>query len=757
MWNVRWWLKNFVVLLLLQTLSQYKICAQKTWDGGGGDSLWNNPLNWQPDGIPAATDTVILNNQWVPYGYNVYFPQGMVSSYAFSLTIEPKKDHQISIVLPSTNSGVPGLTLYSMDTALILNERSTFINASGATAGNAVQLTGKMCIKNGGRYIHQTLRGNALLISNLVASLETSKGIFEFNVPGSSAYTLSASGRTFGTLILNSQIDSRKTYTASGNNQLTIRGDLLINEQATLSSSLINNIVINGNVTIKGRLHLNPISADSIGRCLETIGNNNIIEVSGQFNQGIHFRKWLVSGTYKILNSTVNIDHAVGKIHVQTGTSIDLNNSIIKGIGELVADSNTSFLSSATSIIATDIEANIQTQYLNIHPLTSFTCYGNIIQSTGNRFPPIISKLIVDKIQNDIHLSKPLTISDSLCLLNGKIISNATSSITIMGYCNWGNEKSYFTGRIIHKSKAPKLYFPIGTSKDYTPLCIMRLTEASRNYELMSDSLSPTLFSYSYMHPIKERNNSFCWLLKSHPISEVNEQAQLFAKKDRFSQYDCIVGLDTLINQWKLVSKPTFNDSSLIVALDSSTSKTFTLGKLFPQILPLSTIYLQKKTKNQELYLSWKVDDDENAVYYVIEQSTNGTVFQVLDTINSIKYKGSYSYTKSIKLSHAYYSYYRITGVDIDGRLFKSNIIAEKNKLLLVKPFPNPTNDWLYVKSPEKIKRVSIIHTLGEKISPYYLLHEEEIEVDVHGLKPGNYLLVIEHALGISTFRFMKY
>ncbi|MFP3435135.1 hypothetical protein SB781_35830, partial [Paraburkholderia sp. SIMBA_061] len=24
-----------------------------TWDGGGSDNLWSNPVNWDPDGVPA--------------------------------------------------------------------------------------------------------------------------------------------------------------------------------------------------------------------------------------------------------------------------------------------------------------------------------------------------------------------------------------------------------------------------------------------------------------------------------------------------------------------------------------------------------------------------------------------------------------------------------------------------------------------------------------------------------------------------------
>jgi hypothetical protein len=32
----------------------------RTWDGGGGDSSWTTPANWNPDGVPVAGDNVLV-------------------------------------------------------------------------------------------------------------------------------------------------------------------------------------------------------------------------------------------------------------------------------------------------------------------------------------------------------------------------------------------------------------------------------------------------------------------------------------------------------------------------------------------------------------------------------------------------------------------------------------------------------------------------------------------------------------------------
>lgn len=755
MWNKTWWLKSLVVLLLLHTAPESKIWGQKKWDGGGNDSLWNNPLNWHPDGIPTSSDTVILNNEWITSSYPVYFAPGMVTSHAFSLNIEPAAGSQISLNLPNTNTGVPGLTLYAVDTALVINNGSVFYNASGATAGNAIQLNGKLIIKNGGKYVHQTQRGNALLIANLVSSPETQKGIFELNVPGNSAYTLSASGRIFGSLVLSGQNNSRKTYTSSGSNQLTIRGDLLINEQATFSSSLTHNIIVSGDMTIKGRLYINPISSDTVGRCLVTNGTNNTIEISGQLNQGPHFRKWLFAGNYQLLYSTLNIDHAEGKIQVQSSSTVDLGNSMIRGAGEFIADSNSSFLSSAICIIGSDTAANIQTERLKLHPAINFTCYGSKSQTTGNRFPTIINKLKIEKPQGNLFLSKSIILSDSLLFKNGKLISIDTSSIYILRYCNIGNEKSYFTGRIIHLSTSPDLFFPLGKGDLFAPIEITRQTEAGQTYEIAVDSLSPTLLTYSTLSPIQQLSNSVYWTIKIHQESKLKEQAQLIFKKQTYGQSDCIASLDNLTTQWKLAVGLTSNESQLIASIDSSSTQLFALGKLYPTVLPLSAIKLQKFKNEQEITLTWTVDDDENAVFYLIEYSKNGINFQTLDTITSIKKMGRFTYTKKIKPVHTN-CFFRIKGINIDGRGIISNIIALQQQPEKAQLFPNPSRDALYLQTNESIKKLSLLYPHGEMKPVLYEVNREIHTINVKELKAGYYILVIDYSNRRTTLPFVK-
>src|SRR4051812_16373652 len=47
--------------MLFEALEPRQLLAAIFWDGGGGDLLWHNPLNWSGDVLPGADDDVMLN------------------------------------------------------------------------------------------------------------------------------------------------------------------------------------------------------------------------------------------------------------------------------------------------------------------------------------------------------------------------------------------------------------------------------------------------------------------------------------------------------------------------------------------------------------------------------------------------------------------------------------------------------------------------------------------------------------------------
>ena len=53
--------------MILAIFSGHNAKAQISWDGGGGNTLWSNPLNWSGDVLPTSGQTVTINNAAVDW------------------------------------------------------------------------------------------------------------------------------------------------------------------------------------------------------------------------------------------------------------------------------------------------------------------------------------------------------------------------------------------------------------------------------------------------------------------------------------------------------------------------------------------------------------------------------------------------------------------------------------------------------------------------------------------------------------------
>lgn len=734
------------------------IYSQKKWDGGGGDSLWNNPYNWQPVGVPEGGDTVVLDNQWILSNYHVLLPDSMVAANAYSIRIQPANSYQINLIIPSTNTAAPALTLGALDTAIFIGEGGTLLNNSGANAGNTILITGKFKIENGGKYVHQTLRGNALLISNLVTGADTRKGIFEFNVPGNSAYTISASGRTFGSLVLNGQNTTRKTYSSSGSNKLTIEGDFIIHEQAGYSSSLTNNISIGGDLIIKGRLLINPVSGDTTGRCLESTGANQLMSITGIFNQGVHFRKWMITGNYRIENSIINIEHPNGLFHITPGSYIDMGTSIIKGAGKVKVDSNTNIATSARTIIGIDSMSNIQTEQLDIYQKVGFVCYGPITQSTGERFPSSISRLQLTKSKEKLRLTKSITVQDSLLLSKGIITLPDTAAITIGNYTNPGNDSSFITGSVIQSSKKLELIFPTGIDSVFAPARITRNTGSIKEYAIKVSRFSLNDSLLQTHPPVEKITSKMYWEFEQSDTSQSDGTVRLEILNNQNENLSCVAAFDTVDNKWKLPPNTNVTPNTNVLSVNISMFKQgkITIGKLEQHALPLKNILLKQLNSREGITLLWSVNDDENAQYYLIEQSKDGSHFESKDSVVSSKHKGQMSYKRILMTAYKNMVFFRVIGIDLDGNKYHSNIVHAQSRGVNTSIYPNPSSNRLYIQTQQKIIAIKIIHPNGKIASIIPLRDKVGYYLSISSFSSGNYYLQIASTKGLETHAFMK-
>ena len=211
---------SFFILLLLSCTC----FSQKKWDGEAGNNQWSNAINWTGNAVPTATDNVVLDNSLVSNNYSISLPSAAVT--VKTITITPSASRTIELVLPATNTALPGLTMNGPGYGLVINSGGTFRNSSGSASGSAVRVIDSIRINNGGRYVHNSASGHTTIVQTLATIAGTESGIFELDIPSASS-TISLSGRTFGKLVLRSTAAGGTcNYTAAGTSRVNIRNTL---------------------------------------------------------------------------------------------------------------------------------------------------------------------------------------------------------------------------------------------------------------------------------------------------------------------------------------------------------------------------------------------------------------------------------------------------------------------------------------------------------------------------------------------------
>lgn len=89
--------------------------------------------------------------------------------------------------------------------------------------------------------------------------------------------------------------------------------------------------------------------------------------------------------------------------------------------------------------------------------------------------------------------------------------------------------------------------------------------------------------------------------------------------------------------------------------------------------------------------------------------------------------------------------------VTTTGTVLGTHDISKASKSL-VAIYPNPTTDFLSVKSESKINSISVVDVTGKKVN----VKLDGNKVDVRSLPAGTYLINVETKDGISTEKFIK-
>ncbi|RZM25590.1 MAG: hypothetical protein EOO88_18770 [Pedobacter sp.] len=304
-----------LLLLLVSLFTLKSYAAFITWDGDAGDGLWSSPANWTGDLVPGMSDDVVIDNSVVGGSYTISLPPGNTGFTVNTITIAPQTGNGIILLIPASNTASPALSISGNGDALVLHSDATLKNSSGASSGSTLVIVNTFRINNGGRYIHNTARGNASIVSQLSVAEGTEYGELEFDVPGS-VQTLSLTGRTYGSLILSSTAHAGPvTYSGNGASTSHIRGDLRIGPGVTFSLGLAANCIIHHDLVQSGSSFFNMQNSthNNLVRILGNINSEGVItksgsgqpvlELNGTAEQTIKMNGLLQNATIRINNS----------------------------------------------------------------------------------------------------------------------------------------------------------------------------------------------------------------------------------------------------------------------------------------------------------------------------------------------------------------------------------------------------------------------------------------------------------------------
>lgn len=749
--------------------------AQKLWDGEANDGKWNSDSNWYPNGVPLATDDVILNNNFINTPYIVSFPNGATTIQVSTLSIQPNGTNEISLNIPDVNTASPALSLNN----LIIGNGGILNNNSGATAGNTFVINGNMKIENGGKYVHRTIRGNAYLISKLVYSANNKNGTMEFDVPGTAGYTLSLSGRSFGTIILSAnKAGGKKTYSGSGNGNLIIYGNIETGIGTALSSSLNGNLYIAGNVRNHGTISLNPSSQDTLGKELVFNGDSCNFFSTGVFQQNSAFRKIKIDRNSRLqLNSPLTISNSSTLFEVSTDAHFNPDTSYIQG-GGFVADSLSNLsISSADGISELANTGNIRSLSFNFHPSVCifFEKEGN--QSNGNAFPENIAKLFMKKPSGTLTLNKGFNITDSIDLMHGKIISTNENMISLSGkvinkqinqYGMFaGNENSFVDGPMkISTDTTRSIAFPLGKNDVFAPVMIFKNTADSASYILeYFRGKSPNIDSLK-QYPLKTISENEYWTFQKSSPNAASASKEILSISRRENSLvglidqPAIANFSDVENKWNAVSIATNGLNQQFLTGISAPIKNgcFTFGKLEILALPLAKLVVSYSIQQNLSTITWTNTNNSETAYYKLEKSADGKNFVELASIAAVNKIPLFVYHYDCPKQQIEGSFIRVLAFDKYDQPVFSNILFIKKKNTDRNLYPNPATNKIFFtpQNATSQKNITIISQDGKIFKPSFSKESNIYSININMLPAGIFSLLCKYDNSTESYTFIK-
>ncbi len=169
--------------------------------------------------------------------------------------------------------------------------------------------------------------------------------------------------------------------------------------------------------------------------------------------------------------------------------------------------------------------------------------------------------------------------------------------------------------------------------------------------------------------------------------------------------------------------------------------------------LPIELTSFDATAAEKSVILSWTTENEVANDHFVVERSANGRQWRQLERIAAAgSASASYRFVDEQPLGGN--NLYRLRQQDLDGGFTLYGPVRVQFAADQLLAYPNPVADALWLNqtlAPEA--KVRVVDSNGRTLT---VQPDNAGQIDVNKLKPGLYLLLLEHGGQISTIRFVK-
>lgn len=157
--------------------------------------------------------------------------------------------------------------------------------------------------------------------------------------------------------------------------------------------------------------------------------------------------------------------------------------------------------------------------------------------------------------------------------------------------------------------------------------------------------------------------------------------------------------------------------------------------------------------------LSWQTTSEINSSRFDIENSTDGVIFKTVETVLAKNISTGSSYAFNYNTTGNTKTFYRLKGVDVDGKLSYSKIInvASNCNAVSIRVYPNPVADLLHINiSGNSLLQLVVFNTDGKMVVPLTVLKNGDNTINMKNLSKAVYIVKVFGVLETKIFKVTK-